>query len=85
MADDKQALTAHFIQTLPHMLRKYAPDPEKVANLLTVPQFFDLEIYTTSRQEKNLDQLLILIQEIVDKHSDKGVLEVRACVPLCHA
>merc|ERR1719507_2949242 len=53
VADDKQTLTAHFIQTLPHMLRKYAPDPEKVANLLTVPQYFDLEIYTTSRQEKN--------------------------------
>ena len=78
VADDKQALTAHFIQTLPHMLRKYAPDPEKVANLLTVPQYFDLEIYTTSRQEKNLDQLLMLIQDIVDKHSDKSVLEACA-------
>lgn len=69
--DDKQSLTAHFIQTLPPMLRKYAPDPEKVSNLLVIPQYFDLEIYTTSRQEKNLDALLLHIQEIVEKHADK--------------
>ncbi len=54
VADDKQALTAHFIQTLPPLLRKYLPDAEKIANLLIIPQYFELEIYTTSRQEKNL-------------------------------
>ncbi len=78
MADDKQSLTAHFIQTLPPLLRKYLPDAEKVANLLVIPQYFDLEIYTTSRQERNLDALLSLIQEIVDKHSDKTVLDTCA-------
>ena len=31
---------------------KYIADPEKVANLLFIPQYFELEIYTTSRQEK---------------------------------
>ena len=76
--DDKQALTAHFIQTLPQLLKKYLPDPEKIANLLLIPQNFDLEIYTTSRQEKNLEALLNLIQEIVDKHADKNVLEACA-------
>ena len=76
--DDKQLLTAHFIQTLPPLLRKYLPDAEKVANLMMIPQYFDLEIYTTSRQERNLDALLSLIQEIVDKHSDKEVLETCA-------
>lgn len=81
VTDDKQTLTAHFIQTLPPLLKKvpklnqvmlnfiistlilqYLPDPEKIANLLVIPQYFDLEIYTTSRQEKNLDSLLMLIQ-----------------------
>jgi hypothetical protein len=33
-------------------LSKYIADPEKVANLLFIPQYFELEIYTTSRQEK---------------------------------
>jgi len=76
--DDKQLLTAHFIQTLPPLLRKYLPDAEKVANLMMIPQYFDLEIYTSSRQERNLDSLLALIQDIVDKHSDKEVLDTCA-------
>merc|ERR1719414_2769538 len=76
--DDKQALTAHFIQTLPHLLHKYLPDAEKIANLMVIPQYFDLDIYTTSRQEKSLDKLLSLIQEIVEKHSEKEVLEACA-------
>merc|ERR1712223_1811601 len=76
--DDKQTLTAHFIQTLPHLLHKYLPDAEKIANLMVIPQYFDLDIYTTSRQEKSLDKLLSLIQEIVEKHSEKEVLEACA-------
>ena len=78
VSDDKQALTAHFIQTLPPLLHKYLPDAEKIANLMVIPQYFDLDIYTTSRQEKNLDRLLSLIQEIVEKHSEKEVLEACA-------
>ncbi len=50
--DDRVRLTEHFIQTLPLLLGKYIKDPEKVANLLVIPQYFNLEIYTTSRQEE---------------------------------
>ena len=63
---------------LPQLLHKYLPDPEKMANLLVIPQYFDLEIYTTSRQEKALESLLRLVQEVVDKHSDTDVLETAA-------
>jgi cohesin complex subunit SA-1/2 len=49
--DDKLRLTEHYIQTLPAMLDKYRADPEKLANLLSIPQYFELDIYTTSRQE----------------------------------
>ncbi|XP_042863250.1 cohesin subunit SA-2-like isoform X2 [Penaeus japonicus] len=76
--DDRAKLTEHLIPTLPQLLHKYLADPEKVANLLLIPQYFDLEIYTTSRQEKNLDLLLKLIQEVADKHSDTEVLETAA-------
>ena len=41
-------------------------------------QYFDPEIYTTSRQEKNLDKLLKLLRDIVEKHSDTEVLETAA-------
>ncbi|KAG8222244.1 hypothetical protein J437_LFUL001442 [Ladona fulva] len=76
--EDKVRLTEHFIQTLPALLRKYLADPEKIANLMSIPQYFDLEMYTTSRQEKNLDALLKLITEIVEKHTDSEVLETCA-------
>jgi cohesin complex subunit SA-1/2 len=50
--EDRVRPTEHFIQTLPLLLGKFIADPEKVANLLLIPQFFNLEIYTTSRQEE---------------------------------
>ena len=67
-----QTLTGHFIQTLPPLLQKYTMDREKIANLLTIPQYFDLEIYSSSRSEKNLDALLKLIRYIKPiNHSDQ--------------
>lgn len=78
VSDDRIKLTEHFIQTLPQLLAKYLADNEKIANLMVLPQFFDLEIYTTSRQEKNLDSLLKLIHDIVERHNDTEVLEACA-------
>lgn len=49
--DDKHKLTEHFIQTVPPLLQKYKADHEKLTNLLAIPQYFDLEIYTKNRQE----------------------------------
>ncbi|KAI2667563.1 Cohesin subunit SA-1 [Labeo rohita] len=42
--DDKNKLTEHFIMALPMLLSKYQTDAEKVANLLQIPQYFDLDI-----------------------------------------
>lgn len=44
-------MTEHFIQVLPFLLDKYGADAEKLTNLLAIPQYFDLDIYTTSRLE----------------------------------
>lgn len=49
--EDKQKLTEHFIQKLPDLLEKFSAESEKLINLLTIPQYFDLEMYTTLRQE----------------------------------
>lgn len=76
--DDKQRLTEHFIQTLPLLLDKYRADPEKLANLLAIPQYFDLDIYTKSRQEQNLSALLDKIHGIVEKMHDTEVLDTAA-------
>lgn len=76
--DDKQKLTGHFIKTLPLLLDKYRADPEKLANLLAIPQYFDLDVYTKSRQEINLDSLLSKIHTIVEKMHDTEVLDTAA-------
>ncbi|XP_041930372.1 cohesin subunit SA-2 isoform X3 [Alosa alosa] len=81
--DDKTRMTELFAVALPPLLAKYSVDAEKVTNLLQLPQFFDLEIYTTGRLEKHLESLLRQIREIVEKHTDTDVLEV--CSKTYHA
>ncbi|THK32919.1 cohesin subunit SA-1 isoform X1 [Diachasma alloeum] len=78
VSDDKQRLTEHFIVTLPLLLDKYRADPEKLANLLAIPQYFELDIYVKSRQERNLEALLEKIKGIVEKMHDTDVLETAA-------
>ncbi|XP_044161235.1 cohesin subunit SA-2 isoform X3 [Bufo gargarizans] len=81
--DDKTRLTELFAVSLPQLLAKYSVDAEKVTNLLQLPQYFDLEIYTTGRLEKHLEALLRQIRSIVEKHTDTDVLE--ACSKTYHA
>ncbi|KAI1891295.1 hypothetical protein AGOR_G00142310 [Albula goreensis] len=73
--DDRNKLTEHFIMALPMLLSKYQTDSEKVANLLQIPQYFDLEVYSAARMEKHLDALLKQIKFVVEKHTDAEVLE----------
>ncbi|XP_044022572.1 cohesin subunit SA-1a isoform X2 [Siniperca chuatsi] len=73
--DDKNKLTEHFIMALPMLLSKYQADSEKVANLLQIPQFFDLDVYSAGRMEKHLDALLKQIRLVVEKHIEMDVLE----------
>lgn len=73
--DDKNKLTEHFIMALPMLLSKYQTDAEKVANLLQIPQYFDLDVYSAGRMEKHLDGLLKQIKFVVEKHTDTEVLE----------
>ncbi|XP_022098591.1 cohesin subunit SA-2-like isoform X2 [Acanthaster planci] len=72
--DDRMKLTEHFIVKLPELLSKYKVDWDKVANLLEIPQHFEVEIYTTSRLEKHLDALLREMKEIVERHTESEVL-----------
>ncbi|KPP70893.1 hypothetical protein Z043_110241, partial [Scleropages formosus] len=83
--DDRTRMTELFAVALPSLLAKYSVDAEKVTNLLQLPQFFDLEIYTTGRLEKasHLGALLRQIGEIVAKHTDTEVLET--CSKTYHA
>uniref|UniRef100_A0A8C4VV53 Cohesin subunit SA n=1 Tax=Gopherus evgoodei TaxID=1825980 RepID=A0A8C4VV53_9SAUR len=73
--EDCTKITEHFIVVLPQLLAKYSADAEKVANLLQIPQYYDLDVYSTGRLEKHVDALLSVVKGIVAKHSDMDVLE----------
>ncbi|NWS20130.1 STAG2 protein, partial [Pachyramphus minor] len=73
--EDCTKITEHFVMVLPQLLAKYSTDAQKVANLLQIPQYYDLDVYSTAHQEKHLDALLREVKDIVAKHSDMSVLE----------
>ncbi|XP_055322653.1 cohesin subunit SA-1 isoform X2 [Sitodiplosis mosellana] len=73
--EDKQKMTEHFIQTLPTLLQRYGADAEKLANLMAIPQYFELVVYTNSRQEANLQAFLDKMGSIMLMHNDRDVLE----------
>ncbi|XP_045496051.1 cohesin subunit SA-1 [Colias croceus] len=75
VSDDRTKMTAHFMVSLPALLDKFSADPEKLTNLLSIPQYFDLELYTTQRQEGNLTLLLNKIKDIVSAHTEAEVIE----------
>uniref|UniRef100_A0AAQ4Q6W7 Cohesin subunit SA n=1 Tax=Gasterosteus aculeatus aculeatus TaxID=481459 RepID=A0AAQ4Q6W7_GASAC len=81
--DDRTRITEMFAVALPLLLSKYCVDIDKVTNLLQIPKYFDLDIYTTGRLEKHLDALLRQIWEVQDKHTDTEVLE--ACSTTYHS
>uniref|UniRef100_A0A8C5M1Y6 Cohesin subunit SA n=1 Tax=Leptobrachium leishanense TaxID=445787 RepID=A0A8C5M1Y6_9ANUR len=47
----------------------------KITNLLQIPQYFDMEIYSARSMDKNLEALLKQIHSIVENHSVPEVLE----------
>ncbi|NXA08081.1 STAG2 protein, partial [Sapayoa aenigma] len=73
--EDCTKITEHFIIVLPQLLGKYSTDAQKVANLLQIPQYYDLDVYSMGHQQKHLDALLREVKDIVAKHSDMSVLE----------
>ncbi|NXE05670.1 STAG2 protein, partial [Lophotis ruficrista] len=73
--EDCTKITEHFIKVLPQLLAKYSTDAQKVANLLQIPQYYDLDLYSMGHLEKHLDTFLREVKDIVAKHSDISVLE----------
>ncbi|XP_054836474.1 cohesin subunit SA-3 [Eublepharis macularius] len=85
-AEDRLKLTQHLIPLLPQLLAKFSADVEKVVLLLEAPRYFDLTLYSTGRLEKYLELLVAQLWEVVEKHTDKEVLEAasRTLSGLCH-
>ncbi|XP_059573799.1 cohesin subunit SA-3 isoform X2 [Alligator mississippiensis] len=84
-ASERVRITQYLIPLLPQLLAKFSADAEKVTLLLAAPRYFDLSLYCTGRLEKHLELLLGQLQEAVEKHSGREVLEAasRALHVLC--
>lgn len=66
---------------MPPLLDKYSADPEKLANLLSIPQYFDLDLYTSGRQEGSLQALLTKLKHLAQVHHEPEVLTSIAVNP----
>ncbi|KAG2468787.1 STAG2 protein, partial [Polypterus senegalus] len=60
--------------------RKFSADVDKVQNLLRVPHYFNLKVYSANRKEKHLEVLITQVSNIMTKHTDPEVLEACASV-----
>jgi len=78
--DDRHKLSEHFIIALPRLLTKYQNDSDKVKNLLAIPNHFELDTYSTRRLDKQLDDLLRILRDIVEKSNEHEVLSACAKV-----
>lgn len=77
--EDKQKMTEHFIQTLPKLLERYGADAEKLANLMAIPQYFDLVVYTNSRQEAVSKRKSPILKKVQLNHPNFYDFPCRIC------
>ncbi|KAJ2944101.1 hypothetical protein O0L34_g18067 [Tuta absoluta] len=75
VSDDRAKMTSHFIVTLPALLDRFGADPEKLGNLVTIPQHMQLDIFTTQRHEADLTLLLNKLRDIVSVQTEAEVIE----------
>jgi len=74
LTEDKYNISDHFMQHLPSLIEKYKADVTKISELVQVPQYFDLEMYPEKRYTKQLESLLVHLEDIVEKHADTELL-----------
>jgi cohesin complex subunit SA-1/2 len=68
--ESKSKLSEHLVKALPQVLQKFKADKEKTADLVEIPQYFDLGVYSTFRLTTQHKELLKLLQEIFNKSVD---------------
>ncbi|KAH8867922.1 Cohesin subunit SA-2 [Schistosoma japonicum] len=74
LAEERSRMTEAMITALPALLAKYGESPERATNLLAIPRYMEMELYTTGRHERHLDLLLQAVQDIVERHTDPQTL-----------
>uniref|UniRef100_A0A5S6R2D8 SCD domain-containing protein n=1 Tax=Trichuris muris TaxID=70415 RepID=A0A5S6R2D8_TRIMR len=72
--EDQERITEHFAMTLPQLLHKFVVSTQDVTNLLTIAQYFHMNVYAASVYSNPLESLLKCIEELFAKHTDEEVL-----------
>ncbi|CDW55511.1 cohesin subunit SA 1 [Trichuris trichiura] len=72
--EDQERITEHFAMTLPQLLHKFVVNTQDVINLLTIAQYFHMNVYAASVYSNPLESLLKCIEELFAKHTDEEVL-----------
>ncbi|VDN55000.1 unnamed protein product [Dracunculus medinensis] len=73
--EDKTCLSKILIPQLPSLLYQFIDDREKVANLITIALYFQLNLYSAVDMEKHLNNFMNAMECIVEKYDDYNVLQ----------
>lgn len=74
ISEDRNKFTEIIILALPALISKYGEDVSKMTNIVQLPLFMNLELYTSGRHERYLDLLIKYLQELVERHTDSDIL-----------
>lgn len=74
----KKEMTLAMVKSHAKLLRKYLADNAKVAAIIEIGMYMQLDLYSLKRQEQNFTTLLQLIKEAFFKHGDENIL--KTCV-----
>ncbi|VDM63612.1 unnamed protein product [Angiostrongylus costaricensis] len=78
LLEDRNRLSEVLIPALPKLLQKFIADRDKVANLITLPLNFQLDMYMAGRLENHLAELMRVIDMVVEKHADEEMMNTVA-------
>ncbi|KAJ1347664.1 hypothetical protein KIN20_002787 [Parelaphostrongylus tenuis] len=78
LVEDRNRLSEILIPALPRLLQKFIADRDKVANLITLPLNFQLDMYMAGRLENHLAELMRVIDMVVEKHADEEMMNTVA-------
>ncbi|KAK6027041.1 hypothetical protein OSTOST_06975, partial [Ostertagia ostertagi] len=78
LVEDRTRLSEVLIPALPKLLQKFIADRDKVANLITLPLNFQLDMYMAGRLENHLNELMRVIDMVVEKHADEEMMNTVA-------
>ncbi|KAL5476327.1 hypothetical protein EMCRGX_G026256 [Ephydatia muelleri] len=83
MEEEKEQLSTVLMSAIPALMSKYGTDANKATNLASIPQHFNLDLYSEHRLHKQLEVLLNDLKELMMKHTDPGVLDECALTYQC--